>query len=529
MSINMKRILNWLLSAVTLLFCTNFFSACHEEPKPNIIFILSDDLSWGDLSINGQTHFATPNIDKLASGGMQFSNAYAGAPECAPSRASLMTGRHMGHCRIRANRSVRGQDHLKDEDLTVAELLRNAGYTTGFTGKWGIGLPGTEGVPHKQGFDFSIGFYDQLRAHTYYPYYLMENGEKVAIPENYGFDMGRTYQQTASSQGLHTYDENGKLIPDGIKDPSKAINSADYIHEKALQFIKDHHETPFFLYYATQLVHGPCITPNLGKYKDMSWDQKHKEWAAMVEHLDTHVGEIIKTLEELEIVDRTIIFFASDNGYSQWGYFDREAWVDDPIFKNKGPWPYGKFISRDGGMRIPFVVYWFGKIQPGISDHITALYDFMATAAELAGEDGFESDGLSILPTLLGNPEKQQIHDYLYWENGSYNTNAQSFYNSHAQSLRVGDYFIYRPHPDSLMQVYNLVSDLQCRNDISLEEKDVVKQAEEFIQQAHADSEWYVNPGEDVTKIGEKRREAERTGTVQESTTPNSKYQINTF
>ena len=494
-----------------------------EERKPNIIFILSDDLSWGDLSIHGQKKFNTPNIDRLAMGGMQFTNAYAGAAECAPSRASLLTGKHMGHCTIRSNRSVRGQDHLTKDDVTIAEVLKNAGYATAFTGKWGVGLAGTEGVPHKQGFDFSFGFYDQLRAHGYYPNFLIEDGVKVGIPENHGFDMRRTYEQTASAVGLHMYDERGILVPDGVKDPAKAINSQDYIHEEALTFIKDHRDDPYFLYYATQLPHGPCITPDIGKYRDKPWSQKHKEWAGMIDHLDRHVGEIIQTVEESGQADNTLIFFAGDNGYSHWGYFNRRPWEDDPVFKNKGPWPYGKFISRDGGMRVPYFVYWPGKIQPGVSDHLTALYDVMATVGDLAGEEGVESDGISLLPTLLGETRSQKVHNYLYWENSSNGTSDSTHFNSHRQSLRVENYFIYREHPDSLMEIYDLVTDLQCENNLATTLPGLRLEAVEFMKDAHADSEWYVNPGEPIEQTREKRERAEVAGLLQESVWPNTK------
>lgn len=519
--LNLKALFFLIFVAAILVSCN---TTSVKTQKPNIIFILSDDISWGDLSINGQKQFTTPNIDKLASEGIQFTNAYAGASACAPSRGSLMTGLHMGHCSIRCNRSTRGQDHLKDEDFTVAELMKNAGYSTCVVGKWGIGLPGTEGVPYKQGFDYSYGFYDQRRATGFYPNFLMENDKKVAFPENYGFDIRSTQQQTTSAKGMHTYDENGKLIPDGVKDPAKAINSQNYLHEKAIEFIKENHENPFFLYYSTQLPHGPCITPDIGKFKDKPWDQKHKEWAGMIDHLDRNVGEILKTLEDMGEADNTIIFFAGDNGYSHWGYFNRKPWEDDPIFKNKGPWPYGKFIPRDGGVRVPYFVYWPGKIQSGISNHITALYDFMATAGELAGANEFESDGISILPTLMGNPKKQQIHDYLYWENGSFGMSEQLYWNSHRQSLRMGDFFLFREHPDSFIEVYDLVKDLQCTNNLANEEKDMIQRAKQYMKEAHADSEWYVNPGESEKEIHAKRAKAEREGTLQESTWPNAKY-----
>ena len=192
--------------------------------RPNILFVLADDLSYRDLSSFGQVQFETPNLDRLCRTGLRFDNAYCGSPECAPSRGSLMTGMHMGHCRIRKNRSARGQDHLQAEDLTVAEMLKQAGYATGMVGKWGIGLPGTEGTPDKKGFDLAFGFYDQARAHTYYPHYLYHNGEAVPIPENYGFDMDATYRHTNTPAGLHRYDNHGQFIRHGVAEPSQSKN-----------------------------------------------------------------------------------------------------------------------------------------------------------------------------------------------------------------------------------------------------------------------------------------------------------------
>lgn len=496
-----------------------FIDSCSSQKKelPNIIFILADDMSYYDLSGLGQKQFSTPHIDELMKEGLFFTEAYSGSPECAPSRASLMTGYHMGHCRIRNNRSVRKQDYLLDSDITVAEMLKSAGYATGMVGKWGNGLPGTEGTPDKQGFDYSFGFYDQARAHGYYPHYLMENGKSVAIPENYGFDMERTYNHTRSPQGLHTYDENGILIPDGVTDPSKAINSQDYIHRKGLQFIKDQHETPFFLYYATQLPHGPCITPDLGKYNDKPWDQKHKEWAAMMEHLDRHVGEIMETLEELKILDRTILFFASDNGYSHWGYFGRKRWENDSLFNNKGPWAGGKFLPMDGGVRVPFFVNWPGKIKPGTSDEVIALYDFPATACDLAGLDAPLTDGNSLLPLLMGKTlAEEDFHEYLYWENGSFGP--------HAQAARFRNWFAFREHPDQPLQLWDLFSDISCKSDVAGSNREIVEEALQIFMESHVTSEWYVNPGDSEELIERKRMKAERAGTIQEPVRANSRY-----
>lgn len=287
------------LLAALLPSCENGKTEKDHFSKPNIIYILADDMSYYDMSGLGQKHFATPNLDKLMHEGIFFHEAYAGSPECAPSRGSLLTGMHMGHCRIRRNRSFRGQEHLEGEDVTIAEMLKEAGYTTGMFGKWGVGIPGTPGTPDKQGFDYSFGYYDQMRAHGYFPYYLMENGEVIPLPENYGYDMRNSYAHSRTPAGLHEYDEKGKIIPKGVKDPAKAIFSQNLIQEKAMQFINDNQDKPFFLYYPTQLPHGPVIAPDISKFMDKPWDMKHKEWAAMVELLDTHVGQIVERLETL--------------------------------------------------------------------------------------------------------------------------------------------------------------------------------------------------------------------------------------
>jgi len=490
------------------------------EGKPNILFIFSDDLSYRDLSAYGQTAFATPHLDRLADNGIRFTQAYSGSSECAPARASLMTGMHMGHCRIRANRSVRGQDHLKSGDLTVAEILKQGGYETGFIGKWGIGLPGTEGAPHKQGFDLAYGYYDQARAHGFFPNYLMRNGKVEQHPENHGFNMRRLYQYNSRptdrlEDATNHYDENGRLVPDGVPDPAKASHSEDLFQREALAFIRRKRDGPFFLYYATQLPHGPCITPDLGAFRDKPWDLKHKEWAAMVTHLDNGVGKMIQALKELGIEKNTVIFFAGDNGYSQWGYFGRKAHEDDPIFRNKGPWPKGKFTcTHEGGTRVPFFASWPGTIQPGESAHPCALYDFAATAAELAGVTAPPTDGISLTPTLLGKPDQQPEHPYLYWENGTRS--------KHAQSARQGSWWAFRPHPAQPVQLYHLNRDPACEHDVAEDHPEVVGQFNAIFKEAHAPSEWYANPGEDDAQTAAKKQKAQDSKSMQESTRANS-------
>jgi len=496
--------------------------AKEHNRKPNILFIFSDDLSYRDLSSYGQQEFRTPNLDRLAMNGIRFTRTYCGSPECAPSRASLMTGMHMGHCRIRANSSVRGQDHLLSQDITVAEVLKEAGYTTGFIGKWGIGLPGTEGTPDKQGFDFSYGYYDQGRAHGFFPHYLMRNGKPEPIPENYGFNMKRVYEYNSRPPNRvdgvkNQYDENGRLVPDGVPASAAAKYSEDLFQKEALSFIKENRDNPFFLYYATQLPHGPCITPDLGAYKDKPWDLKHKEWAAMVGHLDRGVGRMVDLMEQLEILDNTVIFFAGDNGYSQWGYFGRPRYKDDPLFKNKGPWPKGKFTStHEGGVRVPFFVYWKDKIKAGDNDHVCALYDVLATLADLAGIAPPKTDGISFAPILLGTPDKQETHRYLYWENGTMSR--------HAQSIRMDQWWAYRDHPSKPIKLYDVTEDLACNNDLAEDNPEVIDRIRQIFTEAHVDSEWYVNPGESKEQTSAKRVKAASMKSMQRSTRANTAY-----
>jgi len=474
--------------------------------RPNIVFILADDMAYKDLSAFGQKVRKTPHLDRLALGGIRFTQAYAGASMCAPSRAVLMTGMHLGHCRVRHNASLRGgQEHLLDEDVTVAEVLKQAGYRTAMVGKWGIGLPGTPGEPHKQGFDLAYGFYDQRRAHSYYPEYLMRNGVREPIPANVGFNMSRMYQynrtpMTRMSDRLRTrYDAEGHVIPDGVADPEKAVNSQDLIHAEALRFIRANKDHPFFLYYATQIPHGPVIAESLGRFRDAPWDQKHKEWAAMIDHLDRHVGELVACLEACGVLENTIIFFASDNGYEP-SYLDNRRYEDDPVFHYKGPWPGGKFSNREGGLRVPCFVYWKGRIRPGTSDLIMGFQDFLPTAAALAGVDAPAGiDGISIVPELEGRREAQPQHPYLYWEHDR---------SAHSQSVRMGRWHAFRPHPAKPMELYDIVADPECRTDLAAKRPEVVRRIARIMTEAHRPSRWFVDPGDDAATIAAKKQDA---------------------
>ncbi len=473
--------------------------ALHAAARPNIVIILADDLSYVDVGYTGQKMFATPHIDRLAANGMRFTQAYSGAPECAPSRASLMTGKHMGHCRIRSNATKNGRGYLQAEDVTLAKTLKAAGYATGFVGKWGMGLMDDDGAPFRQGFDYSFGFYNQGHAHSYYPNYLEENCRQVQIPENQGFDMAALYAH--SSKDRNRYDAQGNFLAPGVADPVKAKNSQALIHAAGLDFIRRNKSQPFFLYYATQLPHGPVVIPNLGDYKDKDWPLKNKEWAAMVAWLDRCVGEIVALLRELKLEENTLILFASDNGYSQWGYFARGKWNDDPLFKNKGPWPGGKFALYEGGCRVPFFVSWPGRIKAGESRHVLAFYDVMPTLAGLVGIAPPPTDGISFLPELLGETGQQKQHDYLYWENGTQLP--------HGQAVRFGPWYAMREHPSKPVRVFDVEQDAACTHDLADERTDLVSRAKAMFAEAHIDSDTYTNPGES-TKLERPKPKAKK-------------------
>jgi len=474
------------LMTALLTLLGSLHAAEEKAAKPNIVIILADDLSYGDLGYTGQKLIATPNIDRLAAEGMRFTQAYAGSSECAPSRASLMTGLHMGHCRIRANGAKIGRGYLKSEDVTLAEMLKAAGYTTGFVGKWGMGMMKDEGAPFRQGFDYSFGFYDQGRAHCFYPAYLEENDRQVELPDNKGFDMAALYAHTKSDR--NHYDAQGNFLAPGVADPTRAKNSQSLIHAAGLDFIRRSSQQPFFLYYATQLPHGPLVIPNLGGYREKEWPLKNKEWAAMVTWLDQCVGEIVALLRELTLEEKTLILFASDNGYSQWGYFARPRWTDDPLFRNKGPWPGGKFALYEGGCRVPLLACWRGHIQPGESRMVVALYDVMATVADLVELPSPKTDGISFAPELLGKPEHQKKHEYLYWENGTMLP--------HGQAARFGPWYAIREHPDKPLRVFDVERDPGCVSDLGAERPDLVTRTKAIFAEAHTDTAWYINPGD---------------------------------
>ncbi len=488
----------------------SFFSCAEKQEEstpPNIVFILADDLSYRDISCFGQQRYKTPNIDALAQSGVRFTQAYAAAPECAPSRGCLMTGLHTGHGPIRLNSSARGQDNLRDEDITIAEVLKEQGYTTAFVGKWGIGLPGTEGVPYKQGFDFTFGFYDQTRAHTYIPEYLWENDKKVEYPDNLGFDMYSRYDY-AGNKAINTYNPEGKLRINELNNPDKYVYAQNPIHDAAINFIDANKckDKPFFLYYATQLPHGPVILDDIGEMNQPEdVNQLSREWAAMVLKLDKAVGSIVSKLKKEGLYDNTIIFFASDNGYSMCGYTARgngPEWKDDPWLRNKGPFSGGKFSVLEGGCRVPFIVHWPQQIAPDVSSEVVWLPDFFPTAVNLAGGDAklYKTDGQDLMPLLKG--EDFEGHDYLY------------FSRRREQALRMGPWKAYRKNPDSQVCLYLVEEDTYTERDLAAIYPEEAKRAKQILDTEHQPHPWYWDPTDSAEDFAKKKTKARDTDNV---------------
>lgn len=463
-----------------------------KPAQPNIIFILSDDLGWGDLGCYGQKQIQTPHIDRLAREGMRFTNAYAGNSVCAPSRSCLMQGLHPGHARVRGNAYGGYREGLRKEDVTVAELLQQAGYATGLFGKWGLGLSGQpEAIPNRQGFDAFFGYLNQRKAHSYYPLYLWNQSEQVWFPAHAGHDH--------RAQSL--YDSKGRVLPNGIADPVEARYSFDEIHARSLQFVRAQGDQPFFLYLAHTLPHGPLIVPDLGAYQDKPWAIGHKEWAAMVSRLDQAVGELLAVLEERNLDQNTLILFASDNGHSSHGYErDKSAVPIGDHFHSYGPTRGRKGDSYDGAFRVPALARWPEKIAPGqVSDHIWAFWDFLPTAAEIAGVPAASlppTDGISILPTLTGQADQQQQHEYLYWE---YNQN---------QAVRTDNWFAHRRNGGQEIELYDLQSDPEQQRNVAAGHPQLVQQIRRWMEHSHTPSDVWPSPGESRAAFAKRMRDA---------------------
>jgi arylsulfatase len=448
-------------------------AAASARKKPNIVFILADDLGYAEVGCYGQKKIGTPHIDKLATEGMRFTQAYSGNPVCAPSRCALMTGLHTGHAQIRGNKQVGGKEGwelgstiggqwpLAEGTFTVAKMLQQAGYVTGAFGKWGLGRVGTTGDPQKQGFDHFFGYICQRQAHTFYPNHLWKGGEIFWIEKN----------------------KNGR----------EAVYSHDLIAEEALKFIRGNKDKPFFCYVPFTIPHVALQVPEdslaeyRGQWPDPPYDGtkgyiKHAHpracYAGMVTRMDKDVGRIMALLKELGLDNNTLVIFSSDNGPTYAGGADSE------FFESAGPLRGLKGSVWEGGIRVPHIARWPGRIKPGSkTDQVTAFWDFLPTCAELLDvRPPGGLDGVSILPTLLGRPSDQTQHQHLFWE-----LRGQ-------QAVRMGPWKAVRLKPGQKIQLFNLETDSGETNDVSDQHPEIMARMRQILREGRTPSEVFPLP-----------------------------------
>jgi len=447
-------------------------AGCGASPRPksapsppNILLIVADDLGYGDLGSYGQKNIQTPVLDRLAAEGMRFSDFYAGSTVCAPSRSALMTGLHTGHTPIRGNKEIQpmGQHPLADEVVTVAEVLKAKGYRTGLIGKWGLGAPGSEGEPNRQGFDYFFGYLGQRHAHNYYPEFLFRNTERVPL-------------------------NNELPEPKRADGAGEAVRKSEYSHSaianEAIEFLERNAERRFFLALTVTIPHANneaeesgMEVPDLGIYADKDWPEPQKGHAAMISLLDADIGQLLDKLGESGTADNTLVLFTSDNGPHREGGFDPDFNESNGLLRG---------IKRDlyeGGIRVPLIARWPGRTPSGsTSDHVGAFWDLLPTFAELAGVEAPEGlDGVSMVPTLTGDGGPQQEHEFLYWE----------FHEGDAskQAVRMGDWKAVRLAPNAPLELYNLADDLSEEHDVAAAHSEIIEKISEYLQTARTESE----------------------------------------
>lgn len=442
-------------------------SACKKEAPAkevpmNVIYILADDLGYGDIGCYGQQKIKTPNIDRMAQEGMLFTQHYAGCTVSAPSRCSLMTGLHIGHSQIRGNLEIKpeGQQPMTADTYTLGKLMKSAGYTTGIFGKWGLGYPGSSSVPSNMGFDEFFGYNCQRQAHSYYPDHLWHNNDTVFLHEN---------------------DHEGRQV-----------YSQDLIHEQALKFIRDNKDKPFYAMLTYTLPHAELNLPHDSIYRmyenafeEVPYDGKmgyhpsekpYASFAAMVSRLDKYVGDVMAELKELGLDKNTIVIFTSDNGPH------REGGANPDYFLSYGPLKGVKRDVYEGGIRVPMVAWCPDKIKAGVkNDHISAFWDVMPTLAELTGVTLPETgDGISFLPTLFSKDGQKQ-HEYLYWEFHELNGR---------EALRSGNWKLIRQPivGETILELYDLSSDIHEDNNLAQQNPEKVKELEVLMDGARTES-----------------------------------------
>ncbi|QDT97247.1 arylsulfatase [Gimesia aquarii] len=434
-------------------FCICNLTSATESDPPNIILVMSDDQGWGDLGCYGSRLIQTPHLDRMAAEGTRFTNCYSGSAVCAPTRCVLMTGLHSGHCTRRDNRPSVGKGPyykrplvpLKPEDITVATVLKKAGYVTGGFGKWGLGDFDTTGAPAKHGFDEFYGYLDQVHAHNYYTDRLWDTDQYVALPENKG--------------------------------KSKAVWSHDLIMERALHFVEKNQNQRFFLYLPVTLPHGKYEMPSLAPYEDRAWTKNEKTHAAMVTRLDKDMGELFALLKKLNLDKNTIVFFTGDNGPNK------------PLLarmKSAGPFKGTKRSLNEGGIRCPMIVRWPDHVPAGrVSEFAWSHTDILATISDLAAvQDIPDTDGVSVVPTLMG--KKQKPLEYIYWE--FHNPFHQAIRKDHWKGIRFG---LKEP-----VKLYDLSNDPEETRDLAAQHPELARKLADLLDGARTVSPHW--PGQDT-------------------------------
>lgn len=478
----------FLLFCFVFVFTTTGYS--QKGSKPNIIYIFADDLGYAELGCYGQKKIKTPHLDQLAKEGLKFTQYYASTPVCAPSRCQLMTGMHAGHSYIRGNYEMGGfadsleggQMPLYPNALTIGRMLQASGYKTACIGKWGMGMHYTTGNPNLQGFDYFYGYYDQKQAHNYYPTHLWENG-KIDKLNNHVIDVHKKLDPaTAKPEDFAYYRGNDYAV--------------DKMAEKAQKFIKEHHQSPFFLYLPFTVPHLSLQAPEkivkeyVGQFDEQPYYGQNgyastlyprSTYAAMITDMDRKIGDIMALLKQLNIDDNTLIMFSSDNGATFTGG------VDTKYFESEGVLRGFKMDLYEGGIRVPMIARWNKKIKPNqTTDHVSVHYDMMATLAELVGYRLKETDGISFLPTLLNKPQKK--HEFVYWE---YPEKGGQL------AVRMGNWkgvkTNMRKNKNAQWELYDLEKDISETLNVAVQYPDVLKQLDAIVKREHTPShlnEW---------------------------------------
>lgn len=444
--------------------------AADPPPKPNLIWIMADDLGYGDLGCYGQKIIATPNLDRMANEGLRFTHFYSGATVCAPSRSVLMTGLHHGHTRVRGNAGQKNPEAqaLQSDDFTVAKLLQQNGYRTALIGKWGLGDIGRaeSGLPRKQGFDSFFGYLNQSHAHNHFPDFLWRNESKILLPNVI----------TRVGESGAGYAVEASAFAD------------DLFAKEAVQFVKENASKPFFLYWSmviphannerTKALRNGAHVPDFGPYADKDWPEADKGQAAMISRLDSYVGEMLSTLRQIGIANNTLVLFTSDNGPHN------ESNHDLNRFQPSGPFSGIKRSLTDGGIRVPLIAWWPSQINPNTQTaHPSYFGDWMATVADLIGTSlPANTDSLSFAPTLLGKTGQQREHEFLYWEFHEGGFKQAALYRGRWKGIRKGG-------PTAPIVLYDLTNDISESQNVASSHPETAAIISNYLQTARVESE----------------------------------------